>query len=58
MFTTAIKVAAIVGLTLAVGACASHTVRVKCDGPLRPINALAPRQAGTASDAGSVAAAP
>jgi hypothetical protein len=25
--------------------CAHHTVKVKCDGPLRPINQPAPREA-------------
>jgi hypothetical protein len=55
MFGRALKAAALIVLTLALVACASHTVRVKCDGPLRPINVPALKQAGASSDPGPVA---
>lgn len=35
---TAFKVIALFGITLTVGACAHHSVIVKCDGKLVPIN--------------------
>ena len=35
----------LLGLTLALSACAHHALRVNCEGPLRPINLPAPEGA-------------
>jgi hypothetical protein len=32
-------------ILFSIGGCAHHTVQVKCDGPLRPINQPAPKEA-------------
>jgi hypothetical protein len=49
-----LKVVALFSLTLGLNACAHHPSRVKCDGPLQPINLPAATQVGNASssDAG------
>jgi len=49
-----LTVVALLGLTLGLNACAHHPVRVKCDGPLRPINVPAAKEAGTASTSDTV----
>jgi len=49
-----LKVVALLGLTLGLNACAHHPSRVKCDGPLQPINVPAVTEAGNASASDSV----
>jgi hypothetical protein len=54
MMRAILKAVALLGLALGLNACAHHPSRVKCDGPLQPINVPAATQVGNAfsSDAG------
>jgi hypothetical protein len=41
------------GCLLLLAACSHHALRVHCDGPLRPINTLAPVAPATSTDPSS-----